>query len=526
MKLAVCLVLLAVNVQLISCYTFLLPFGNMMGFNNFVQDSEDLNGLYQQPIVYENSGLDQNGNPFFEKQVIQAYQQQLPGQSSLSIQDVMAQQMKQMQQLNDQVSMNDMIRSRQQNQQVPQIMPLISPESFAEAVDSLFDKTTKTENFILGEPVEQKPLPEKRTRFEFLTPESMLDFNLKVKPHVMPGLGQFHLRQQKYEHDPEYQQRELDSKARELRTEQARKIEHEKFQFEMTPVEKDDVAFESLENAGMMNKALTLTDEKDLKGDENNDSLINFEKSVQDKENSFAEHLMHDGIYVDRSLLRMEFAEKPTKSDAERILQFVANLGQIPEEYMAIDSIKENVIVLKVDNVDLGLLCTLLDENKELFSEKNGISLLSCDHGRPEKHRTWNKNKALFIITVALCLVTLSVLIALLSVFVIRRRTYLRQKLIENVSNIKNNKRFDDVESLVSAEDSKKAKFMNKMWPFKTKKVNTQQADLCRSTTIQGQSPLNNTQTTDLSNRTENFESTPVSVDERKGASTRSSASS
>lgn len=56
--------------------------------------------------------------------------------------------------------------------------------------------------------------------------------------------------------------------------------------------------------------------------------------------------------------------------------------------------------------------------------------------------------------------------------FVIRRKNYLKQRLVENIKHIKKPK-FDDVESLVETD---KASFMNKVWPFKTKQVNVQQA--------------------------------------------------
>lgn len=57
--------------------------------------------------------------------------------------------------------------------------------------------------------------------------------------------------------------------------------------------------------------------------------------------------------------------------------------------------------------------------------------------------------------------------------FVIRRKSYLKQKLVENIKNVKKPK-FDDVERLV--ESDPKSSFMNKVWPFKTKQVNVQQA--------------------------------------------------
>ena len=67
-------------------------------------------------------------------------------------------------------------------------------------------------------------------------------------------------------------------------------------------------------------------------------------------------------------------------------------------------------------------------------------------------------------------------LIGLIAVFFVKRRDYLRQKLIENVSNLKPNKgKFDDIERLVT-DQSTGNKLKNKVWPFKTKQVSTQQA--------------------------------------------------
>jgi len=70
----------------------------------------------------------------------------------------------------------------------------------------------------------------------------------------------------------------------------------------------------------------------------------------------------------------------------------------------------------------------------------------------------------------------LCVLIGLIGVFFIKRRDYLRQKLIENVSNLKPSKgKFDDIERLVNDQSSGN-KLRNKVWPFKTKQVSPQQA--------------------------------------------------
>jgi len=145
-----------------------------------------------------------------------------------------------------------------------------SPESEEqnEALDQQEIKQQQTQQEIhrnfLKEQEEEQGLPEKRVRnFEFLAPESAINFELNVKPHQVPKKGQFHLRQAKYEHTAN--DHELDDRERQIRTEQAREIEHEKFDFVMAPLAGEN-GVELLEKESMPKKVVS-----EMQSMENND---------------------------------------------------------------------------------------------------------------------------------------------------------------------------------------------------------------------------------------------------------------
>jgi len=162
---------------------------------------------------------------------------------------------------------------RQQQQQQQEQQPQQGQEQqqeqddqFKNGVNNIFDGLFEAENQILGsfesedqnkEALEQQEAGRvkeqltlnrnllknkqesqeepKITSLEILTPQSAIDFEKNVKPHAVPKVGQFHLRQPKYEHVPN--QHDLDDSLRKLRTQQARKIEHQKFDFLLKPID-------------------------------------------------------------------------------------------------------------------------------------------------------------------------------------------------------------------------------------------------------------------------------------------------
>lgn len=650
MKLALSLVFLAFNVQLISGIGFMHPFHIqpqfMHPYGSLLEANPQLAGTIQngQPIIYENSGLDQEGNPFYEKQVIQSFQQQIPispynadslveqirqrqqllagantFQDSIMRQQ-MALQMQQQQQQQQEMQMRmgammspmgpmsgllgsliGQLMQQQEQQQEPQEQQLppglrfhlVEQPTNAEqeqvellrnlalqqqqqeqelgvedqvrsGMNNIFEKIFDVEDQILNSPEsddqkeqilnqqeadqqqaqqelhrkyfeehdEQQRQPEESVRnLEFMTPESAINFQMNVRPHEVPKKGQFHLRQAKYEHAAN--DHELDGMERQTRTEMARKIEHQKFDFVMAPLAGEN-GVELLEKEKLMPEGVVSemepikNNDDDLRGDENSLKQIELEKAVDANEKSFLERVKGEaqGLQLLQpedltNSVYLRLSDKITESDADRLLNSVSRVAALPAGSVRDVRSRDNLLMFDVEFDYAQRICQVVETFHQAVFEENGLKLVSCSLEAPHKH-SFDSNKVLFIVTVIVCVTVICVLIGLIGVFFVKRRDYLRQKLIENVSNLKLNKgKFDDIERLVT-DESTRNRIKNKVWPFKTKQVNTQQADLCRSANL---SPLSSTQTTELSNRTENFESTPVVVDERKG-STRSSASS
>lgn len=645
MKLA-SLIFLAFNVQLISGLGFLSPFhiqpqylqvANPYG--RILEANPQLVGHVQsaQPIVYENSGLDRDGNPYYEKQVIQSFHNEMPISpynvnsiaeqmrqrqellaGAQAFQDTLVRQQMAMQQQQHEQEMQmrmgsflnpmggllgsimgqlmqqeqteqhpfpglrfhlveqpanaeqehieiikNLAMQQQQQQQQEQEQKDDQDDQFRTGLNNFFDKVFDAENQILGSPEseeqnealdqqeinqqqsqqeihrnflkeqeEEQGLPEKRVRnFEFLTPESAINFELNVKPHQVPKKGQFHLRQAKYEHKAN--DHELDDKERQMRTEQAREIEHEKFDFVMAPLAGEN-GVELLEKESMPKKVVSEMEtmennNEDLKGDENSVKEVELEKTVDATEKAYLERVRGEAQGLKflqledlTNSIYLRLSDKITDSDADRLLNSISIVASLPAGSVKDVRSRDNLLKFDIDFAHAQSICKVVETFHQAVFEENGLKLVSCSVESSQKFHSYDSNKVLFIVTLIVCVSVLCVLIGLIAVFFVKRRDYLRQKLIENVSNLKPNKgKFDDIERLVT-DQSTGNRLKNKVWPFKTKQVSTQQADLCRSANL---SPLSDTQSTVLTNRTENFESTPVTVDERKG-STRSSASS
>jgi hypothetical protein len=89
-----------------------------------------------------------------------------------------------------------------------------------------------------------------------------------------------------------------------------------------------------------------------------------------------------------------------------------------------------------------------------------------------------DQSRKYFLVIVTVCGSALSVLVTLLSIFVVRRRAYLRNKL-RNELNLPKKKKFDDVERLVDgdAEPSKLKRFWSKLWCHKNSDEMSQSHD-------------------------------------------------
>lgn len=93
----------------------------------------------------------------------------------------------------------------------------------------------------------------------------------------------------------------------------------------------------------------------------------------------------------------------------------------------------------------------------------------------------WEKDQSrkYFLVIVTVCGSALSVLVTLLSIFVVRRRAYLRNKL-RNELNLPKKKKFEDVERLVEGdvEQSRLKRFWNKLFCKKNTEEVSQSHDL------------------------------------------------
>lgn len=90
--------------------------------------------------------------------------------------------------------------------------------------------------------------------------------------------------------------------------------------------------------------------------------------------------------------------------------------------------------------------------------------------------------KRFFLITVTACGSVLAILITLVAIFVIRRRAYLRNKLIDEL-NLPKKKKFDDVERLVESDYTEQSRFTKLMNKFCSYKQKNEKTDVETSTT-------------------------------------------
>lgn len=543
MKLALGLVFL-LNLHLIHGYYFVMPLMDM----SQPQVGSNQDGIFDQnynkPLVYENSGVDENGNSFYERETIESNIQPFDNTQELPIEsndeDYFYDQPVQRNNhairllnglFNTPEKMGDSERriidiSRNEfpdrAQDLRKLlgfgsrMPNMEQNHFFRNDVSGIDRPFKIEHKKDLEVTPRKlkidvwglnEAPSKR--FEFLKQDSAINFNLP-KVQMLSGLEDF---RNKHEQDKPMLQVNMG-----LSEDEPQII-----------TEFDQKTEKTLENE--LDDIVTSNQDHKTEIKDQVDQLVNFEKNILSKESqflsgAFAAKLSSENQLIDPSYIYIQLSKKITESQAQKLLDFISRIAGFPFDFISDVSTVENLIVFKARNVDLDMLCSIIKDNEKLVLAQRGFKILSCNRGNVEikRHSAHRDKRFVFIAATVASVVVIFALLFLIALFIARRRAYLRQKLIDSVGAFPKKKKFDDVEQLVEDVGTKPS-LMNRVWPFKTKQVNTQQSDLCRSTKVNSTiSPMNNTQCTDLG-RTENFESTPITVDERK-ESNRSSASS
>lgn len=530
---------------------------------DFPQNSFNIDLSSGQPMIFENQGIDSNGNPFFEKELIQSsFGQGLPSA-------MIPQEMPSESRFNDyfyrpeQLQQNIEFQQGQQNgqdmnqylstlsgmlnkdafgaenflfgsPQKPEISfqfqrqeePITWSDSRIQDTQKIREKTSNLINKAFASMLEnrnEKILDHARSKkFEFhLEPESAIDF--KVGPI---GLGPYH-----FARDTDNAAQEPDEelsrvKQTLMKIKEERDREHDIEEEQAVPL--------------VMNLAdmeMTNTESKAIE-QKNSEQQIKLEEHFVSKEKAYLQDLQNhnqriisDDIYLDDAYMYIQLDKKVTSGEADVLLKYISDLAGFPFEWIKDISISGNLVVFRVKDIDLNVLCKIIEDNHGEVKVQTSLHIISCSRGNVDiqklkGHKSSSENKKFAFITIVVVSATaLGVLICLLCLFAIKRRQYLRQKLFENVSpGMMKQKPEDDVEQLIRTDGSGR-NFISQMWPFKTKSVNVQQADLSRSASKLS-SPLNNTQITDLSNRCDNsIENTPVIIDERAD-SNRSSASS
>jgi hypothetical protein len=459
----------------------------------------------QSPVgfEYENTGIDQNGNPFYQQEYVQT--------SFTPLTEIIPELPVK------ELEFSDYFQQDQPISKIQQVLKPIDKDIYLKSVGNLFNKAWDTQNLILNSPnmIEDPLLSQQRGFDALFSKESATNFNLPTTTFKMPGLGPFHFE------EPEPTKHQKDDNKEKRKFEFIMGVDHQiqKPITEQKPVLAQKPAIKK-----------TITQEKPT---EEKLSLIKFEKELEAKEKQFLEELKSERsqqLLADDHLYIL-LDKNVTPIEADDLLHYVSEMAGFPFKWIKNIRIEDHLVIFQVDNVDLTVLCSIIKSHHDLVQEKKGYKILSCSRGNTDiqalKHRLLSNRKNLFIVVVVVCVTVFITLVFLLSLFVIRRKAYLKQKLLENVNTVTKKNKFDDVEKLVPTEKAR-SNFINKVWPFKTKEVNVQQADLCRSTKLSNSqnSPMNNTQTTDVSGRCDNFESTPIkTVDERKESSRTSSSS-
>lgn len=467
--------------------------------------------FFPQPDSYtiERSGIDSNGNPFFQQQFVSSNIEPLTfDQQELPMDSEYAEYFEQSPENTDQVE---------------------AERAFIRALNMAMKDTMDTEKRILGTPdyqyetpvnsmeipdqlalLEQfQQYPSKSQRFQMLAPESVT-FDLSN----LHGLGPFNLVQHE---KPEQYKKDVEKELMFQRFQDNQREATEQLKSVESVLEK---IAETEANAKRQEKQHTEFKKSEPLAEK---QTQHFEKTVADKELHFLDELTGKSLtkptLKDSHRIWVRLEKTPTLEQAADLVSYISKLAGIPLEWLEDIRTDDSFVSFKATHVNSDILCSILKENHKVIELNKGYKIEDCSVGLIPK---WDRllkeqnQKRLFIITVSVCVLVLTTLVILLTMFVIRRKNYLKQRLVENIKHIKKPK-FDDVESLVETD---KASFMNKVWPFKTKQVNVQQADLCRSSKLS-----DSTKVTEISGRCDSeAHSTPITEERKK--STNSSTSS
>lgn len=553
MKLTLSLVLL-INLQLINAFGYLSPFlMHTSPYNEQVAAAGQF--IEPQTVEYNSQGVDELGNPFFAKKIVQTnyfpsniLEAILPLQQQQvhpEYYDIKQQVQPEYYDIQQQVQPEIIPAPYIEQQELPREsvdsdyfeLPTEDQQLGAGLVGNIFDNFFTASNLATKDLSPKKsddlsnelfklsageltqpqtslnlqqfainPQPSYNRRLDFLQPESAQTYNLPG----LHGLGQYHLKPVHTE-EQQYVPFKIDT---------------------MKPVHVPE------QKLTMSVKAPAKTLESSIEDDE---ELVNFQRNLDQKERGFLKRIKQNDQRVEALNARrhqdtsnhmyIQTDRKFTTDQADALLVYISELAGFPYKWIRDTKYDGRLITFTADHLDVNVLCSIIKDNHLRIEAKNGLKidcgLVSDLKLNSLKHEIKNTNsRKLFIVTIIVSVSVLCAIIVLLTIFIIRRKAYLRQELIDKVTFSNKKKSFDDVENLVETDAAKKSSIMNRVWPFKTKKINIQQTDLCRSSKLNITSPLNNTtQTTDLSSRCDNIESTPITVDERKKSNNTSTSS-
>merc|ERR1719468_1349805 len=318
---------------------------------------------YQQngPFVYENSGVDQYGNPFLERQIVQSNFYATPSEA-----------------LEDNLQTGDLV-SNIDNKINEQRMD--TPLAKALANLALAGQEQKLEN-----------VQDTLEKFEY---------------HQIPGLQRFNLI------NKEDVQQDNEQEIQKENEEEIQQDNEEKIQQE----NEEDVPQEKKLNVeGIERNLLDSTNAEmmpqQVKKDqpiEDNEKIIKIEKEVETKEKTFLNkflgdrvQLLKNGKLIDDSYLYIQLDKKTTKAEAEEFLKYLSELTTVPYQWITDINVSENLIVFKVKNIDLDGLCELIQKNQQLILKEKNFNIVTCHRGNVQiKHELskYENSKSLFIIT-------------------------------------------------------------------------------------------------------------------------------
>jgi len=172
----------------------------------------------------------------------------------------------------------------------------------------------------------------------------------------------------------------------------------------------------------------------------------------------------------DASFVYLVLNKKIERHEAEDLLSFISQLTAIDSSLIKDLNVKDNTLWFRLDGLDAdkkGLESFLneITNHEQQIKHAKGLQIvssslisdlnidennISTDHQKQVVESDL-KAKKYFLITVTACASALAILITLLSVFVIKRRVYLRNKLIDEL-NLPKKKKFEDEECLVENE--------------------------------------------------------------------------